>query len=134
MVGVLVVTHGNLATELVRAARRIVGQREELEALVIDWDDEVTEAGEAIRQAIQRMNRGQGVLILTDMFGGTPTNISLSFLKEGEVEIITGVNLPMLIKFCNLRERDNLESVARSIQEQGRKSVYIASDVFKPQT
>jgi PTS system mannose-specific IIA component len=131
MVGVLVVTHGNLALELVQAARRIVGPREELQALAIDWDDEVSTAGEAIAEAIRRMDRGRGVLILTDMFGGTPTNISLSFLKEGQVEIITGVNLPMLIKFCNLRERDDLRAVARNIREQGQKSIYIASDVFK---
>lgn len=128
------VTHGNLAVELVRAARRIVGERKELRALAIDWDDDVGAAGEAIGKAIEDMNQGQGVLILTDMFGGTPTNISLSFLQEGKVEIITGVNLPMLIKFCNLQERDDLEAVARGIREQGRKSVYIASDVFKPQT
>ena len=131
MVGVLVVTHGNLAVELVRAARRIVGERDELQALAIDWDDEVAAAGKAIGEAVRKMDQGQGVLLLTDMFGGTPTNICLSFLKEGDVEIITGVNLPMLIKFCSLHEREDLEAVAKHVQEQGRKSVYIASDVFK---
>ena len=133
MVEVLVVTHGNLARELVLAARRIVGEVKELQALAIDWDDEVAAAGNAIQNAIKKMDQGQGVLILTDMFGGTPTNISLSFLKEGEVEIITGVNLPMLIKFCNLQERDDLRSVAERIKDQGRKSIYVATDVFKPQ-
>ena len=134
MVGVLVVTHGNLAEELVLAARRIVGEVEEIRALTIDWDDEVSAAGNAIREAIKKMDQGEGVLILTDMFGGTPTNISLSFLQEGQVEIITGVNLPMLIKFCNLRERADLRQVAESVKDQGQKSVYIASDVFKHQT
>ena len=134
MVGVLVVTHGKVAEELVLAARRIVGDVEEIRALSIDWDDEVSAAGTAIQAAIKEMDTGEGVLILTDMFGGTPTNISLSFLKEGQVEIITGVNLPMLIKFCNLRDRDDLPAVATHIQEQGRKSIYVASDVFKPQT
>lgn len=134
MVGVLVVTHGNLAGELVQAARRIVGERRELQALAIDWDDEVSAAGEALGSAIREMDQGQGVLILTDMFGGTPTNISLSFLQEGKVEIITGVNLPMLIKFCNLRDRENLAVVAENIKEQGQKSIYVASDVFKHQT
>jgi len=134
MVGVLVVTHGNLARELVQAARRIVGDVKEIAALAIDWDAEVSAAGGAIRSAVQQMNQGQGVLILTDMFGGTPTNISLSFLEEGRVEIITGVNLPMLIKFCSLRERDDLRRVAESIKEQGQKQIYIASDVFKHQT
>ena len=133
MVEVLVVTHGNLARELVLAARRIVGEVKELQALAIDWDDEVAAAGNAIQNAIKKMDQGQGVLILTDMFGGTPTNISPSFLKEGEVEIITGVNLPMLIKFCNLQERDDLRSVAERIKDQGRKSIYVATDVFKPQ-
>ena len=134
MVGVLVVTHGNLARELVQAASRIVGEVKEIQAVAIDWDDEVSAAGNAIRGAIKGMDQGQGVLILTDMFGGTPTNISLSFLKEGRVEIITGVNLPMLIKFSNLRERDDLRAVAENIKDQGQKSIYIASDVFKNQT
>jgi len=134
MVGVLVVTHGNLARELVQAASRIVGEVKEIEAVAIDWDDEVSAAGNAIREAIKGMDQGQGVLILTDMFGGTPTHISLSFLTEGRVEIITGVNLPMLIKFSNLRERDDLRTVAENIKDQGQKSIYIASDVFKNQT
>jgi len=133
MVGVLVVTHGNLARELVQAASRIVGEVKEIQAVAIDWDDEVSAAGNAIREAVKTVDRGQGVLILTDMFGGTPTNISLSFLKEGRVEIITGVNLPMLIKFSNLRERDDLRKVAENIKDQGQKSIYIASDVFKNQ-
>lgn len=133
MVGVLVVTHGCLATELVKAARRIVGDVEEIQAVVIDWDDDVTVAGGVIREAIKKLDRGKGVLVLTDMFGGTPTNISLSFLHEGKVEIITGVNLPMLIKFCNLKERGDLHVVAESIKEQGQKGIYIASDVFKHQ-
>jgi len=131
MVGVLVVTHGNLARELVLAARRIVGEVKELQAVSIDWDDDVGLAGKTIANAVREMDQGQGVLILTDMFGGTPTNISLTFLKEGKVEILTGVNLPMLIKFCNLRERGRLESVAAAVKEQGQKSITIAGDVFK---
>ncbi len=131
MVGILVVTHGSLAEELVKAARRIVGKVEELQAVVIDWDDDVSVAGKVIQDAIKKLDRGQGVLILTDMFGGTPTNISLSFLNEGNVEIVTGVNLPMLIKYCNLKERENLSSVADRIREQGQKGIYVASHVFK---
>jgi mannose PTS system EIIA component len=131
MVGVLVVTHGNLARELVLAARRIVGEVKELQAVAIDWDDDVALAGKIIGQAIREMDQGHGVLILTDMFGGTPTNISLSFLKEGKVDIITGVNLPMLIKFCNLRDRGSLAAVSAAIKEQGQKSITIAGDVFK---
>ena len=134
MVGVLVVTHGNLAEELVNAARRIVGEVQELQSVVIDWDDDVSVAGNAIRDALKALDQGHGVLILTDMFGGTPTNISLSFLNEGKVEIITGVNLPMLIKYCNLKEREDLKSVAARVKEQGQKGIYVASDVFKHQT
>ncbi len=133
MVGILVVTHGSLAEELVKAARRIVGEVEELQAVVIDWDDDVSIAGKVIQDAIKKLDQGQGVLILTDMFGGTPTNISLSFLNEGNVEIVTGVNLPMLIKYCNLKERENLSSVADRIREQGQKGIYVASHVFKHQ-
>ncbi len=133
MVGILVVTHGSLAEELVKAARRIVGEVEEMQAVVIDWDDDVSVAGKVIQDAIKKLDQGQGVLILTDMFGGTPTNISLSFLNEGNVEIVTGVNLPMLIKYCNLKERDDLSSVADRIREQGQKGIYVASHVFKRQ-
>jgi PTS system mannose-specific IIA component len=134
MVGILVVTHGSLAEELVKAARRIVGEVEEMQAVVIDWDDDVSVAGKVIQDAIKKLDQGQGVLILTDMFGGTPTNISLSFLNEGNVEIVTGVNLPMLIKYYNLKERDVLSSVADRIREQGQKGIYVASQVFKHQS
>jgi PTS system mannose-specific IIA component len=132
MQGMLVVTHGRLAEELVDSAKTIVGGPvEALEAVSIDWNDDVEEATERIRQAAERVDRGGGVVLLTDMFGGTPTNISLSFLSEGKVEIITGVNLPMLIKYCNLKERDNLRTVADSVKEHGQKGIYVASHVFK---
>jgi len=131
MVSVLVVTHGNLAEELVRAARRIVGEVGRLAALTIGWDDEVSAARQKIESTIGDLDDGDGVVVLTDMFGGTPTNLSLSFLKEGKVEIVTGVNLPMLIKFTNLREPLPLLEVAARLSEQGRKSIQVASELLR---
>ena len=131
MVSVLVVTHGNLAEELVRATRRIVGEVGRLAALTIGWDDDVSAARQKIESAVSGLDDGDGVVVLTDMFGGTPTNLSLSFLKEGRVEIVTGVNLPMLIKFTNLREKLPLSEVASRLSDQGRKSIQVASEILK---
>ena len=122
MVGALVVTHGNLAQELVRAAKTIVGEASSLLAVPIDCDDDVTQAQDAIGKALKQVDQGKGVLILTDMFGGTPTNISLTFLEPGRVEIITGINLPMLIKFLNLREQLGLDDVAEQLKAKGQRS------------
>ncbi len=130
MVGVLVVTHGGVASELVKAVRRIVGDVDNLQFVSIGWDDDVDKARRQIQEGIEKGDRGQGVLILTDMFGGTPTNLSLSFLQRGKVEIITGVNLPMLIKFYNLKSRDDIRDVTQKIKEQGQKSIYVATDVL----
>lgn len=130
MIGVLVVTHGGVASELVKAVRRIVGHVENLQFVSIGWDDDVDKARRQIKEEIGKADRGKGVLILTDMFGGTPTNLSLSFLQRDKVEIITGVNLPMLIKFYNLKTRDDIRDVAQKIKEQGQKSIYVATDVL----
>jgi len=130
MLGLLVVTHGRLAEELVQAATTIVGPVEGLEAVSIGWDDDVSGARKRIEDAVGRLGREDGVLILTDMFGGTPTNIALSLLEDGRVEVITGVNLPMLIKFTNLREQIVLSEVSRSIAEQGRRAIHVASELL----
>jgi PTS system mannose-specific IIA component len=129
MIGVLVVTHGNLAKELVYSARTIIGEIKNVQAVSIDWDDNVVEAREKIAKAIKKVDFGRGALILTDMFGGTPTNISLTFLKKNEVEIVTGVNLPMLIKLTGMGDGD-LTTVAQEIRGQGQKSIYVASEVL----
>ncbi len=129
--GLLVVTHGRLAEELVTAIRKIVGNLEGLQAVSIDWDDDVNESRARIETALHAVDRGNGVLILTDMFGGTPTNLVLSFLEPGKVEVITGVNLPMLIKFTNLREDADFKTTARKIAEQGRQAIQVASDVLQ---
>ena len=131
MVGLLVVTHGRLAEELVAAAKKIVGEVPRVEAIAIGWDEDVAKASRAIEEAIKRSDEGQGVLVLTDMFGGTPTNLSLTFHKPGRVEIVTGVNLPMVIKFTNLRGVDTLEEVAAKIRDQGRRAIHSAHEVLK---
>src|SRR5918911_4806970 len=98
MIGVVVVTHGQLATELVNAAEMIVGDLPQFAAVSIGWHDEVNDAREDIAQAIERVRGDGGVLLLTDMFGGTPSNLALTFIEANQIEVITGVNLPMLIK------------------------------------
>jgi PTS system mannose-specific IIA component len=129
--GLLVVTHGRLAEELVRATTTIVGPLPALAAVSIDWNDDVAEARTRIEQAIRRVDQGSGVVVLTDMFGGTPTNLALSFLEPGKVEVITGVNLPMLIKFTNLREEVAFEGTVRRIAEQGRHAITVASEILR---
>jgi PTS system mannose-specific IIA component len=128
MIGIVVVTHGNLAAELVNAARTIVGDIARIASVSIGWSDDMLSAREAIERALAEVG-GEDALILTDMFGGTPTNISLPFLSP-RVEIVTGVNLPMLIKLSSLREGDLLE-VARVVREQGKGAIYVASEVLE---
>ena len=130
MIGVLVVTHGQLAIELVKAAEMIVGPLPRFVAVSIGWHDDVTTARDAIAQAIERVQGPSGVLILTDMFGGTPSNIGLTFLEKNRVEIITGVNLPMLIKLAGLQTSSDLLAVAREMRENGRNAIWVASDLL----
>jgi PTS system mannose-specific IIA component len=128
MIGIVVVTHGQLAAELVNAARQIVGDIERIAAVSIGWADDMTVANDAIQRALLAVGPGPA-LVLTDMFGGTPTNVSLPFLSP-RVEIVTGVNLPMIIKLTTLREGDLVE-VARVIRDQGKGAIYVASEVLE---
>jgi PTS system mannose-specific IIA component len=128
MIGIVVVTHGRLAEELVNAARTIVGDIPAIAAVSIGWADDMTAARDDIQRALEAVGPGPA-LILTDMFGGTPTNVSLPFLSP-TAEIVTGVNLPMLIKLSTLREGDLME-VARVIREQGKGAIYVASEVLE---
>jgi len=130
MIGVIVVTHGQLANELVNAARTIVGELPQFIAVSIGWHDDPSVAREAIAQAIARVQGPQGVLILTDMFGGTPSNLGLTFLDANRVEVITGVNLPMLIKLADLQSSSDLLAVAREMREIGRNAIWVASDLL----
>ena len=128
MIGIVVVTHGSLATELVNAARQIVGEIPAIAAVSIGWADDASVAKDAVERALGEVGGGQA-LVLTDMFGGTPTNLSLPFLSR-RVEIVTGVNLPMLIKVTSLREGE-LADVARAVRDQGKGAIYVASEVLE---
>ncbi len=131
MIGAVIVTHGLLARELLDAAERIVGRTEGIRAVSMGWDDEVADARPEIQEAIKDVDSGDGVLIFTDMFGGTPTNVSLAFLEQDKVEIITGVNLPMIIKLTSVQGGGgSLLEVAQELRERGQNSVYVASEIL----
>lgn len=131
MTGLIVVAHFNLAREMVAATELIVGKQEQFTAVDIFPDDQVEKIKEKIVAALKGSNTGDGVIILTDMFGGTPSNISLSFLEESSVEVVAGVNLPMLIKLVTYREGRPLDELASFITQYGQKNIYLATDVLK---
>jgi PTS system mannose-specific IIA component len=131
MIGVVVVTHGQLSTELVHGAEAIVGDLPQFAAVAIGWHEDTQEAREEIAQAVARVRQEDGVLILTDMFGGTPCNLAMTFLEEGRVEVVTGVNLPMLIKLAGVIEEASLLDVARELREHGRHAIWVASDLLR---
>ena len=131
MIGVVVVTHGQLATELVNAAEMIVGDLPQFTAVSIGWHDDVNDAREDIAQAIERVRGEEGVLLLTDMFGGTPSNLGMTFLEADRLEVITGVNLPMLIKLASLRRASDLLAVAKEMRDHGRSAIWVASDLLR---
>ena len=131
MIGALIVTHGNLAHELLHAARKIEANVGVIEAVPLEWTDSVDEAREKIRLALERIGTQRGVIIFTDMFGGTPSNISLSFLEKGRIEIVTGVNLPMVVKFATMQQEANdVATLAHVISEKGSKAIRVASDLL----
>lgn len=131
MIGVVVVTHGQLATELLNATETIVGDLPGFAAVSIGWHQDAEDARSEIENAIARVDAGTGVLILTDMFGGTPSNLAMSFLRPDKVEVLTGVNLPMLIKLVNLGEQADLLTAAREMREHGRHAIWVASDLLR---
>jgi len=131
MIGVVVVTHGQLATELVNAAEMIVGDLPQFAAVSIGWHDDVNDAREDIAQAIERVRGENGVLLLTDMFGGTPSNLGMTFLEKDRLEVITGVNLPMLIKLAGARVSNDLTGVAQAMREHGRNAIWVASEFLR---
>jgi len=130
MIGVVIMTHGDLGRELIRAAELIKGELKDVIPVSVDATKGVEELKKEIVSAIKKADSGQGVLILTDLFGGTPSNISLSFLKQGKVEVVTGVNLPMLMKVHDAREEKDLEGFADFIKEYGKKNIYLASAIL----
>ncbi len=129
-VGVLIVAHYRLGEELLQAVRLIVPHARRFDAVAIEPKQSADEMRSAIAEGLARVDAGSGVLILTDMFGGTPSNISLSFLAERRVEVVTGMNLPMLIKLATLTEEKPLEELARFIKEYGQRNISVASEIL----
>lgn len=129
-VGVVIVTHYRLGQEFLQALRLIVPEAPEFYAVAIEPSQSVDEMREVISEALRAADHGEGVLVLTDMFGGTPSNISLSFLQEHRVEVVTGLNLPMLIKLATLDEAKSVEDLAAFIKDYGRRNISVASEIL----
>ena len=131
-IGGVIVSHGQLANELLAAAETVVGNLKQIRAVTIGWHDDVEHAKKEISTAIGQVSEGKGVLLLTDMFGGTPTNISAMFIKENEVELVTGVNLPMVIKLATETKDLSLLEMAELIEKQGKRAIYRTSALLEP--
>ncbi|MBX8799934.1 PTS sugar transporter subunit IIA [Pseudochrobactrum asaccharolyticum] len=130
MIGLVLVTHGRLAEEFHHAVEHVVGPQEHFETVCIGADDDMEKRREDIVAAVEKADLGQGVIILTDMFGGTPSNLAISVLDAGRVEVIAGVNLPMLIKLTSVRQSGDMEASLREAQDAGRKYINVASQVL----
>lgn len=130
MFGTLITTHGNLGNELIKSAEMIKGKLEDTIHICIDQTINVEDLKKEISNAIKKLDKGKGVLILTDLFGGTPSNISLSFIKEDKVEVITGVNLPMVLKLSEAKEDMTLREFANLIKSYGEKNILLASEIL----
>jgi PTS system mannose-specific IIA component len=130
MIGLVLVTHGQLADEFRHAVEHVVGPQEHFETVSIGADDDIENRRRDIIEAVKRADTGQGVIILTDMFGGTPSNLAISIMRSGRVEVIAGVNLPMLIKLTSVRASDDMEKALAEAQNAGRKYINVASQVL----
>ena len=130
MIGLVLVTHGQLATEFRAALEHVVGRQEAGEAVSIGPEDDMEERRRDIMAAVDRVNDGSGVILLTDMFGGTPSNLAISVMEPGRVEVLAGVNLPMLIKLASVRAERSLDQAACAGQDAGRKYINVASKLL----
>lgn len=130
MIGMVLVTHGRLAEEFIAATEHVVGAQENVRAISIGPDDDMEKRRKDIMDAVAAVDDGAGVVLLTDMFGGTPSNLAISMMDQGEVEVIAGMNLPMLIKLATVREKSSLAEAANIAQEAGRKYINVASQVL----
>ncbi|BBU60694.1 MULTISPECIES: PTS sugar transporter subunit IIA [Methylosinus] len=130
MIGMVLVTHGHLATEFRAALEHVVGPQKQLVSISIGPEDDMERRRRDIIDAIAEADSGDGVVVLTDMFGGTPSNLAISVMNGGKVEVLAGINLPMLIKLASVRESAPLEQAVLQAQDAGRKYVYIASRVL----
>ena len=133
MIGVIILTHGNLANAFLETAQQVVGEQSQVEAIAILPEHDMQGRRDALVQAISRVNTGEGVIILTDMFGGEASNLAMSMLSLPRVEVIAGVNLPMLIKIFSKRKSAMLAEVAESAQNAGRKYINVATQLLEPQ-
>jgi len=132
MIGIVIVTHCKLGEALIEAAEFIIGSRPEaLESVSIDLNENAEKLRDKISRGIKNVNGREGVLILTDMFGGTPSNLSYSFLEEGRIEVLSGVNLPILIQAASMREKKKLDELAANLESFGKKSISLASGILK---
>ena len=127
MIGIVLVTHGRLAAEFAAATEHVVGPQEAMRAVCIGPDDDMEQRREEIVDAVEAVDQGDGVVVLTDMFGGTPSNLAISILDKARVEVLAGVNLPMLIKLASLRRDKSLEQAVAEAQDAGRKYINVAS-------
>jgi PTS system mannose-specific IIA component len=130
MIGIIIITHGNLALELKSAMEYILGIQKNIEIISIKPDDDLKIKKADLEEAIEKVNENIGTIILTDMFGGTPSNLAMSFLEVGKVEIISGANLPMLVKLIGLRDSNDLQKVAQESKESAQKYISIASEIL----
>jgi PTS system mannose-specific IIA component len=130
MIGIVIVTHGNLANEFRAAMEHVVGTQEQVAAISIMPSDDMEERRNAILEAVAEVDRGDGAVILTDMFGGTPSNLAISVMDEAVVEVIAGVNLPMLVKLARIREEASMSEAITQAQDAGRRYIHVASHVL----
>ncbi|MGH6989083.1 MAG: PTS sugar transporter subunit IIA [Stellaceae bacterium] len=130
MIGMVLVTHGRLAAEFIAALEHVVGAQQAIAAVCIGPEDDMEKRRQDILHAVAEVEEGQGVVLLTDMFGGTPSNLAISIMDKGKIEVIAGVNLPMLIKLASLRQNEILANAVRGAQEAGRKYINVASQLL----
>lgn len=130
MIGMVLVTHGRLAEEFIAATEHVVGEQEDIRAICIGPDDDMEQRREDIVKAVDQVDSGAGVVVLTDMFGGTPSNLAISMLDRGNVEVVAGINLPMLIKMASVRKNKSLAEAVEESQDAGRKYINVASTVL----
>jgi PTS system mannose-specific IIA component len=130
MIGMVLVTHGHLATEFRAALEHVVGPQKQIETITIGPEDDMEQRRKDIIQAVQQVETGSGVVVLTDMFGGTPSNLAISVMEGSQVDVVAGINLPMLIKLASVREDATLEQAVVQAQDAGRKYISVASRIL----
>ncbi|MBL8661527.1 MAG: PTS sugar transporter subunit IIA [Candidatus Odyssella sp.] len=131
MIGMVLVTHGRLADEFIAALEHVVGKQKAVRTICIGADDDMEKRRKEILDSVAAVDEGQGVVVLTDMFGGTPSNLAISILDKARVEVIAGINLPMLIKLASMREKADLAKAVEAAQEAGRKYINVASALLR---